>query len=62
MHRLQTHRWPWDKYRSGLEQPHGGPQRTFLVLVLQHMVRLTSWTNELLLQVWLRDGSVGWAC
>jgi hypothetical protein len=45
------HRWPWDKYRAGLEQPPGGPQRTFLVLVLQHMVRLTSWDNELLLKV-----------
>ncbi|KAF6253367.1 armadillo-type protein [Scenedesmus sp. NREL 46B-D3] len=31
-------RWPWDRYRAGLSQPPGGPQRTFLVLVLQHLV------------------------
>lgn len=34
----------------GLTQPPGGPQRTFLVLVLQHLVRLTSWDHQLLLQ------------
>eukprot|EP00775_Hariotina_reticulata_P013002 gene13002-13131_t len=43
-------RWPWDKYRSGLAQPPGGPQRSFLVLVLQHLVRLTSWDHQELLQ------------
>jgi hypothetical protein len=45
-----TCRWPWDKYRGGLSQPPGGPQRTFLVLVLQHLVRLTAWDHQMLLQ------------
>jgi hypothetical protein len=44
-------RWPWDKYRLGLDQPPGGPQRTFLVLVLQQLVRLTSWDHAQLRQV-----------
>ncbi len=44
-------RWPWDKYRMGLEQAPGGPQRTFLVLVLQQLVRLTAWDHPLLRQV-----------
>jgi len=58
-------RWPWDKYRLGLDQPPGGPQRTFLVLVLQHLVRLTAWDHPLLRQVrgdWVAvwvDGYVG---
>jgi hypothetical protein len=37
----------------GLEQPPGGPQRTFLVLVLQNLVRLTAWDPPLLRQVGL---------
>lgn len=44
----------------GLEQAPGGPQRTFLVLVLQQLVRLTAWDHPLLRQVrarlWL------WGC
>jgi hypothetical protein len=48
---LPSPRWPWDKYRAGLAQPPGGPQRSFLVLVLQHLVRLTSWDHQELLQV-----------
>ena len=35
----------------GLEQAPGGPQRTFLVLVLQQLVRLTAWDHPLLRQV-----------
>lgn len=49
--RVVRHRWPWDKYRVGLEQAPGGPQRTFLVLVLQQLVRLTAWDHPLLRQV-----------
>lgn len=43
-------RWPWDKYRMGLSQPPGGPQRSFLVAVLHDLVKLTSWDHQLLLQ------------
>eukprot|EP00878_Enallax_costatus_P027800 GHUV01029957.1.p1 GENE.GHUV01029957.1~~GHUV01029957.1.p1 ORF type:complete len:695 (+),score=274.57 GHUV01029957.1:1025-3109(+) len=43
-------RWPWDKYRMGLAQPPGGPQRTFLIAVLHDLVKLTSWDHQLLLQ------------
>lgn len=35
----------------GLEQAPGGPQRTFLVLVLQQLVRLTAWDHPSLRQV-----------